>query len=173
MRGGGPGEYRTANGVVFGPDGLLRVPDMRNARLSRVHLDSGYVGSHPFHPSYAEYTWSGVVDSAGRAWSVYYLRGNGEGDPRYRLIRWRPPADTALILDVERTPVPTDMAAADSITRGYEERFGTSLDRSKVPETAPAHHPRRHRLGRGPRRDGRAVRGAGAAGGGGGGAMRP
>ena len=208
--GGGPGEYRTANGLVFGPDSVLRVPDMRNARLSLVDLDSGFAGSQPFHPSYAEYTWSGVVDSAGRAWSVYYLRGTQEGDPgsvayvavgpdgepvdtvgrprplplpgerpgmwdvsrgdqalaflsvpfyaheqsalspalriwstpqgdpSCRLIRWRPPGDTAMILDVDRAPVPTDMAAADSITRGYEERFGTSLDRSEIPETAPA-----------------------------------
>lgn len=209
--GAGPGEYRAANGLVFGPDGLLRVPDMRNARLSLVHLDSGYVASHPFHPSYMEPAWSGVVDSAGRAWSVYYFRGTGEGDPgsvayvahgpdgalvdtlgrprelpppgerpgtwdvsrddgtalallgvpfyadeqyvlspalriwstpggdpSYRLIRWSPPRDTALIVEVERSPVPVDMAAADSIIRGYEERFGTSLDRSKIPEAAPA-----------------------------------
>jgi hypothetical protein len=211
-KGGGPGEYQGANGVVFGPDGLLRVPDAENARMSFVDPDSGFVRSHPYQPLMFGRTWAGIVDSVGQAWSPHYLMGEEEGDPgamafvgydtagvavdtlnrprevphplddhpgrwsvfsegrlvasvavpdyaweqhvltrdldvwsttdgdpSYRLIRWTPgPGDTTLVIETGRPLPPVDAEAADSVIARYERQLGTSLDRSKIPDHAPA-----------------------------------
>lgn len=68
--------------------------------------------------------------------SSLHVWSTPEGDPSLRLIRWGAAEDTALILHVERPPVPTPTERADSVTSGWEERFGVSLDRSKIPELA-------------------------------------
>lgn len=83
-QGSGPGEFQYAYGVVFGPDGLVRVPDLRNSRLSFVDLDSGVVRSHRYQPNVGAVVWSGVVDSAGRSWSLHYVFGAG-ADPMQSL----------------------------------------------------------------------------------------
>lgn len=211
-QGGGPGEFLEANGAVFGPDRVLRVPDQQNARMSFLDIDRGFVGSHPYQPLMYAGSWEGVVDSAGNSWSLHFRvdtedeespgemvfvaldttgaavdsmagpwnplnpdrnnpatwnittsRGQHasigvpfyarqlyiltprlrvwsttEGDPSYRVTRWVPGADTSLVIETERPSPPVDFQVADSIARAYEERFGAALDRSKIPEIAPA-----------------------------------
>lgn len=73
-----------------------------------------------------------VLDPGLRLWTTR------RGDPSYRLVRWTADGDTALLLEVRRPPVPTDRARVDSMVSGWEERFGVTLDRSKIPDTAPA-----------------------------------
>lgn len=209
-KGGGPGEFQAASGVAFGPDGLLRVPDQRNARMSFLDIDDGYIRAHPYQPLMFGPVWAGVVDSAGNSWSPHYLMGEREGegsmafvgydtagtpvdtlnqprpvphpldehpgrwavfsdgelqanvpvpfyawqqhvlspslkvwstadgDPTYRLTRWEPGAgDTLLVIEVGRPLQPVDRTAADSMVQEYEERFGASFDRARIPASAP------------------------------------
>lgn len=65
-KGQGPGELQSANGLEVGPDGLIRVHDVRNARLSFFDPDEGFVRSAPLEVMRWGWTWDGVVDSVGR-----------------------------------------------------------------------------------------------------------
>jgi hypothetical protein len=71
--GGGPGELEGAQGLLLGPDSLLRVPEQGNARMSYFHPDSGFVDSHRFHvyTSSSRGPWRAAMDSSGRTavWS--------------------------------------------------------------------------------------------------------
>ncbi|MEJ2186848.1 MAG: hypothetical protein P8Z36_13030 [Gemmatimonadota bacterium] len=77
--GGGPGEMRDAQGLLLGPDGLLHVPDKRNARLSYFDPDSGFVRSRRFrvYTTRIRGPWIAAVDSTGRTvvWSSGPYRG--------------------------------------------------------------------------------------------------
>ncbi|HXH81609.1 MAG TPA: hypothetical protein VNN07_01625, partial [Candidatus Tectomicrobia bacterium] len=77
-KGGGPGEMENANGMLLGPDGLIRVNDPRNARMSFFHPDSGFVRSHPIEVRSWGWIWDGVVDSAGKVWESHSMRLQGE-----------------------------------------------------------------------------------------------
>lgn len=65
--GQGPGELRGMQGV-FVHDGLLRVAEQANARLSVFHPDSGFVRAYPLrlHRYGGRGPWAAAVDSAGR-----------------------------------------------------------------------------------------------------------
>lgn len=67
-QGGGPGELEGPFGLAWAPDGLLRVADVRNARMSLFDPVEGFVRSHPVRFWRWGYIWDGVVDSAGRVW---------------------------------------------------------------------------------------------------------
>lgn len=77
--GAGPGELRDAQGLLLGPEGLLRVPDAGNARMSYFDPDSGFVESHNFLLSMRSYSgpWMAARDSLGRTavWSAGPYRG--------------------------------------------------------------------------------------------------
>lgn len=77
--GGGPGELRDAQGLLLGPDGLLRVPDKGNARMSYFDPDSGFVRSHRFYVYATAFRgpWRAAMDGAGRTvvWSSGPYRG--------------------------------------------------------------------------------------------------
>lgn len=66
--GGGPGELRGMQGVYLDPEGLLRVPEQQNARLSVFDPDMGFVRSYPFRLySYSSQgPWTAAFDSAGQ-----------------------------------------------------------------------------------------------------------
>lgn len=83
-KGEGPGELSNANGMVLGPDGLLRVNDPRSARLSFFHPDSGFVRSAPLDVQSWGFLWDGVVDSAGR---IYESGSATLDDERWRVLK--------------------------------------------------------------------------------------
>lgn len=67
-KGGGPGELEGMQGVHVDHEGMLRVAEYRNARLSVFHPDTGYVTSHPLrlYTYGARGPWGAVMDSSGR-----------------------------------------------------------------------------------------------------------
>lgn len=67
-RGAGPGELEGMQGVHLDHEGMLRVAEQGNARLSVFHPDSGYVTSYPLqlHSFFFAGPWPAAVDSAGR-----------------------------------------------------------------------------------------------------------
>lgn len=77
--GSGPGELRGAQGLLLGPDGLLRVPDADNARMSYFHPASGFVDSRQFYvyTTAGSGPWRAAMDSSGRTavWSSGPYRG--------------------------------------------------------------------------------------------------
>ncbi len=67
-KGEGPGELMGMQGVHTDHQGLLRVAEQGNARLSVFHADSGFVTSYPlrlFSYSFAG-PWSAAIDEVGR-----------------------------------------------------------------------------------------------------------
>ncbi|HUP18712.1 MAG TPA: 6-bladed beta-propeller [Gemmatimonadota bacterium] len=73
-----------------------------------------------------------VLDRRLRFWSTVL------GDPTYRLERRDPGAEPDLVIETGRPLQPVDRAAADSIAAGWEREYAVRLDRSKIPENAPA-----------------------------------
>jgi hypothetical protein len=64
--GGGPGEFEGAFGLMLGPDGLLYVPEVRNARMSVLHPSNGFVRSHQMRLLSFGFVSSFVMDADGR-----------------------------------------------------------------------------------------------------------
>src|SRR5690606_12312725 len=60
-KGGGPGEFENAFGLMQTRDGLLYVPDQRNARMSVVSPDSGFLRSYPLTLLRWGFVWDGVM----------------------------------------------------------------------------------------------------------------
>lgn len=67
-RGGGPGELQGMQGVYLDPEGLLRVPEQENARLSIFDPNAGFVRSYPLYLySYSfQGPWKAAFDSEGQ-----------------------------------------------------------------------------------------------------------
>lgn len=64
-RGGGPGEFENALGIMQGPEGRLWVPDQRNARMSVMDADSGFITSYPLTLYRWGFVWNGVMRDDG------------------------------------------------------------------------------------------------------------
>ena len=66
--GEGPGELGGSQGVFLDHEGLLRVAEQENARLSVFHPDSGFVGSYPLRLFSFGFQgpWPAAIDSGGR-----------------------------------------------------------------------------------------------------------
>ena len=60
-KGGGPGEFESAFGLMQATNGLLYVPDQRNARMSVLSVDSGFLRSYPLTLLRWGYIWDGVM----------------------------------------------------------------------------------------------------------------
>ena len=60
-KGGGPGEFETAWGLMRAPDGKLWVPDHRNARMSVLDLEGGFEESFPLHVLSRSFVWRGAM----------------------------------------------------------------------------------------------------------------
>jgi hypothetical protein len=65
-KGGGPGELEGAYGLMLGPEGLLWVPDHRNARMSVYDADRGFDHSDPMRLLSYGYIWRGIISADGR-----------------------------------------------------------------------------------------------------------
>lgn len=77
--GAGPGELKGAQGVLLGPDGLLRVPEQGNARISFFHADSGFVDSRHLYlyTTAGSGPWRATQDASGKTlvWSSGRYKG--------------------------------------------------------------------------------------------------
>ena len=60
-KGGGPGEFASAFGLMQASNELLYVPDQRNARMSVLSADSGFLRSYPLTLLRWGYVWDGVM----------------------------------------------------------------------------------------------------------------
>jgi hypothetical protein len=60
-KGAGPGEFENALGIMQTSDGLLYVPDERNARMSVIDPDSGFITSYPLTLYRWGFIWSGAM----------------------------------------------------------------------------------------------------------------
>jgi hypothetical protein len=69
-RGEGPGELSGANGILAGPDGSILVHDPSNARVSRFHPESGFVGSERIPILGWGFLWGAVMDADGHAYEI-------------------------------------------------------------------------------------------------------
>lgn len=85
-RGAGPGELQGMQGVHLDHEGLLRVAEQGNARLSVFHPDVGFVRSYPLRLfSYGfRGPWNAVVDSAGR---THVISSGSYGDGFWYMVR--------------------------------------------------------------------------------------
>lgn len=73
-----------------------------------------------------------LLDRRLRTWTTL------EGDPSYLIERRTSAGEPDLSIRTERPLQPPNRAAADSIVAGWEEDFDMTLDRSKIPDLAPA-----------------------------------
>jgi len=65
-KGGGPGEFESAYGLMLGPAGKLWVPDHSNARMSAFDLTGDLLGSYPMRILSYGYVWGGTIDGEGQ-----------------------------------------------------------------------------------------------------------
>lgn len=94
--GSGPGELQGMQGVYVDHEGLLRVAEQGNARLSVFHPDSGFVTSFPLQLfSYGfRGPWDVAVDSSGR---TFVASAGRFGEDRYwSMLRIYDPSMTQL-----------------------------------------------------------------------------
>lgn len=84
-QGAGPGELNDANGLLVGPDGLIRVNDPRNNRLSFFDPDSGFVRSERIETGAFAYVWTATIDSTGRTLERTLL--TDDGGERWSVIK--------------------------------------------------------------------------------------
>lgn len=64
--GQGPGEFRSANGLMLGPNGRLWIPDTRNGRMSVFDPEDGFVESFPFADGVYNWMWNGAMVDGNR-----------------------------------------------------------------------------------------------------------
>lgn len=81
--GEGPGEFTGANGILVGTDGLIRVNDPRNARITLIHPESGYVSSTPIEVQMFGFLWSADIDST----TIYESSVAGAAPDRWSVLK--------------------------------------------------------------------------------------
>jgi hypothetical protein len=85
----------------------------------------------PFYPSEVRY-----LDARGVFWSTR------DGDPQYRIKRWRPGGDTTLLVETRRPPVAVPTVERDSVIDMMREMVSNmgvgAWDWSRVPTVSPA-----------------------------------
>ena len=60
-KGGGPGEFANALGLMLTRGGLIYVPDQGNARMTVLHPDRGFVTSYPMQLYQWGFVWAGAM----------------------------------------------------------------------------------------------------------------
>lgn len=97
-QGEGPGELKNAAAMGWGPDGVLRVVDYGNGRISDFRTDGTFLASHRQQGGFVMYPWPGEFGSDGRLINVSPSMRDGEFEAV--LVRYTPamePADTLTI----------------------------------------------------------------------------
>lgn len=101
-KGGGPGEFENALGMMRTRGGLIYVPDEGNARMTVLHPDRGFVTSYPLKLYRYGFVWHGTMRQ-----DDYMLVPSMSLETRRDLIRiYRPDmVQTDSVLLPERAPV--------------------------------------------------------------------
>ena len=98
--GSGPAEFRSLDGMDWGPDRHLWVIDAGNARIARYDTAGGLVGTHPRPVAGSVSPWPGRVGADGRLVDVG-LTVRPDGTLGDLLVRWSPtstqPVDTFVL----------------------------------------------------------------------------
>lgn len=97
-QGEGPGELKNAAAMGWGPDGILRVVDYGNGRISDFRPDGTFLTSHRQQGGFVMYPWPGVFDRDGGLINVSPSMRDGEFEAV--LVRYAPdmePIDTLTI----------------------------------------------------------------------------
>ena len=123
-KGGGPGEFEGAYGLMRDPRGALLVPDYRNARMSVLDPQLGFQRSAPLRILRRAFIWQGAMLDDGRIWKPSLTLG----PPRRNVMRVYGPAMELL----DSLPMPADpdtdpenppgaffWKSADGNARGY------------------------------------------------------
>jgi len=123
-KGGGPGEFEGAYGLMRDPRGALLVPDYRNARMSVLDPRLGFQRSAPLRLLRRGFIWEGAVLEDGRVWKPSLTLG----PPRQNVMRVYGPG----LELVDSLPMPPDpdmdpedppgaffWESADGTSRGY------------------------------------------------------
>ncbi|MGQ0815646.1 MAG: hypothetical protein ACT4O1_14520 [Gemmatimonadota bacterium] len=97
-KGGGPGEFESAFGLMRSPDGMLWVPDHRNARMSVFDFNSGFLRSYPMLFLSYGFVWNGAMAEDGRIFQPSITLG----PPRKDVLRVYGPE----MLLVDSLPLP-------------------------------------------------------------------
>ena len=79
--GEGPGEFRGANGMGWGPDGLLWVVDQRLNRFTSFDSTGALVGSRRVPMSTLSYAWQGAFTASGELFDLGYVQDGEKGRP--------------------------------------------------------------------------------------------
>lgn len=115
-RGGGPGEFQGAFGLMLDSDGMLWVPDHSLNRVSVVDPGTGFVTSYPFNFFSYGFVWDGVLTVDGRI----ALRSITLSTPRRNVVRvYGEPAGTGDTGSVQNAAaaagVPSELVQLDSL----------------------------------------------------------
>lgn len=124
-RGEGPGELSNALGIMRASNGLLYVPDQRNARMTIMSVDSGVIRTVPFRLYRWGYVWNGVMRG-----DDHILVPSFSLDTRRDLTRIYSPdlVEVDSILEPERPPIDQNdppgafaWQSADGRMRGFQQ----------------------------------------------------
>ena len=85
-KGEGPGEFRNATGMAWGPEGNLWVYESR--RFSVFTPEGEFIASHPREVRGVLSPWPGKFDSQGRLWDFGVDRPEAKGNSPGTLIRY-------------------------------------------------------------------------------------
>ena len=113
-QGEGPGELKNAAAMGWGPDGILRVVDYGNGRISDFRPDGTFLTSHRQQGGFSMYPWPGVFEPDGGLFQVSPAIRDGEFEPV--LIRYTPdmqPIDTVSIPRYEGESEFFELASGD------------------------------------------------------------
>lgn len=101
-KGGGPGEFKQAIGMLWAPDGRLWVVDPSNARYSVIDTAGRYVSAHRRTIGGYAVPWRGGFDTEKRFYELGVVSGaNGARRAAIRFDAAMAPADTAELPDYE------------------------------------------------------------------------
>ncbi len=84
-KGAGPGEFRSAVGLAWAPDGTLWIPDPENGRVSVFDTSGAFVTSHRMSAGFALAPWPGRFDKRG---NFYHYALSPQSEWSYNMVKY-------------------------------------------------------------------------------------